>query len=81
VNDILKRITMAPQNEGKDNWDSSVSPNYECGPCQYTSKANCLTRVQEYQHSGSFVPKLAGKVVEWLDLQKDDVVLDIGCGG
>lgn len=29
----------------------------------------------------SFVPKLAGKVVQWLDLQKDDVLLDIGCGG
>ncbi|OAA73854.1 methyltransferase [Cordyceps fumosorosea ARSEF 2679] len=34
----------------------------------------------EYQHSAAFVPKLAGKVTEWLDLQKDDVVLDIGCG-
>ncbi|KAM3561307.1 hypothetical protein ARSEF4850_003288 [Beauveria asiatica] len=33
-----------------------------------------------YQHSASFVPKLAGKVTQWLDLQKDDVVLDIGCG-
>ncbi|SPO07695.1 uncharacterized protein DNG_10390 [Cephalotrichum gorgonifer] len=35
---------------------------------------------QAYQHSAAFVPKLAGKVVQWLDLQKDDVVLDIGCG-
>lgn len=34
----------------------------------------------EYQHVASFVPKLAGKVVQWLDLQKDDVLLDIGCG-
>ncbi|KAM3529194.1 hypothetical protein NHJ13051_002019 [Beauveria bassiana] len=34
----------------------------------------------DYQHSASFVPKLAGKVTRWLDLQKDDVVLDIGCG-
>ncbi|KAF5689492.1 WSS1-like protein [Fusarium circinatum] len=33
-----------------------------------------------YQHSASFVPKLATKVVQWLDLQKDDVLLDIGCG-
>ncbi|KAF4457940.1 hypothetical protein F53441_195 [Fusarium austroafricanum] len=33
-----------------------------------------------YQHSASFVPKLATKVVSWLDLQKDDVLLDIGCG-
>jgi ubiquinone/menaquinone biosynthesis C-methylase UbiE len=36
---------------------------------------------QDYQHSASFVPKLAGKVTQWLDLQKDDVVLDLGCGG
>lgn len=34
----------------------------------------------EYQNVASFVPKLAGKVVQWLDLQKDDVLLDIGCG-
>ncbi|SPJ74890.1 uncharacterized protein FTOL_04621 [Fusarium torulosum] len=33
-----------------------------------------------YQHSASFVPKLATKVISWLDLQKDDVLLDIGCG-
>ncbi|KAI5462138.1 WLM domain-containing protein [Mariannaea sp. PMI_226] len=33
-----------------------------------------------YQNVASFVPKLAGKVVQWLDLQKDDVLLDIGCG-
>ncbi|KAH8179441.1 WLM domain-containing protein [Sarocladium implicatum] len=34
----------------------------------------------DYQHSAGFVPKLAGKVTEWLDLQKDDVLLDVGCG-
>ncbi|KAF7534715.1 hypothetical protein G7Z17_g13326 [Cylindrodendrum hubeiense] len=34
----------------------------------------------EYQNVASFVPKLAGKVVQWLDLQKDDVLIDIGCG-
>ncbi|KAL7620183.1 hypothetical protein AAE478_009176 [Parahypoxylon ruwenzoriense] len=28
----------------------------------------------------SFVPKLATKIVQWLDPQKDDVILDIGCG-
>ncbi|KAF4970506.1 hypothetical protein FSARC_2474 [Fusarium sarcochroum] len=33
-----------------------------------------------YQHSASFVPKLATKVTSWLDLQKNDVLLDIGCG-
>jgi ubiquinone/menaquinone biosynthesis C-methylase UbiE len=26
------------------------------------------------------VPKLATKVVQWLDVQKDDRILDIGCG-
>ncbi|KAF7859442.1 uncharacterized protein EAF02_010890 [Botrytis sinoallii] len=31
-------------------------------------------------NSASFVPKLAGKVLGWLDVQSDDVVLDIGCG-
>ncbi|KAK1988627.1 methyltransferase domain-containing protein [Colletotrichum cereale] len=35
---------------------------------------------EAYQHSASFVPKLATKVVQWLDVQKDDVILDIGCG-
>ncbi|EMR81829.1 putative methyltransferase type 11 protein [Botrytis cinerea BcDW1] len=33
-----------------------------------------------YQNSASFVPKLAGKVLGWLDVQSDDVVLDVGCG-
>ncbi|TEY51276.1 hypothetical protein BOTCAL_0268g00010 [Botryotinia calthae] len=33
-----------------------------------------------YQNSASFVPKLAGKVLGWLNVQSDDVVLDIGCG-
>ncbi|KAF9876696.1 hypothetical protein CkaCkLH20_05542 [Colletotrichum karsti] len=35
---------------------------------------------EAYQHSASFVPKLATKVVGWLDVQKDDVILDVGCG-
>ncbi|KAI0149693.1 methyltransferase domain-containing protein [Hypoxylon sp. NC0597] len=35
---------------------------------------------EAYQHSASFVPKLATKIVRWLDPQKDDVILDIGCG-
>ncbi|TGO84627.1 hypothetical protein BPOR_0484g00080 [Botrytis porri] len=33
-----------------------------------------------YQNSASFVPKLAGKVLSWLDVQSNDVILDIGCG-
>ncbi|KAJ3949242.1 uncharacterized protein N0V96_000357 [Colletotrichum fioriniae] len=32
------------------------------------------------EHSASFVPKLATKVVQWLDVQKDDIILDVGCG-
>ena len=36
---------------------------------------------QAYQNVASFVPKLATKVVEWLDVQPEDVILDIGCGG
>ncbi|CCC08063.1 hypothetical protein SMACR_01627 [Sordaria macrospora] len=35
---------------------------------------------EAYQSAASFVPKLATKIVQWLDPQKDDVVLDIGCG-
>lgn len=35
---------------------------------------------QAYQNSASFVPKLATKVLNWLDVQKDDKILDIGCG-
>ncbi|KAI1137279.1 S-adenosyl-L-methionine-dependent methyltransferase [Hypoxylon sp. FL0543] len=35
---------------------------------------------EAYQHSASFVPKLATKIVQWLDPQKDDLILDIGCG-
>ncbi|KAM7194264.1 amidase [Naviculisporaceae sp. PSN 640] len=35
---------------------------------------------QAYQTAASFVPKLATKVMQWLDPQKDDVILDIGCG-
>ncbi|KAG4443612.1 hypothetical protein IFR05_000889 [Cadophora sp. M221] len=35
---------------------------------------------QAYQNSASFVPKLAGKVIGWLDVQEDDLILDVGCG-
>jgi len=34
-----------------------------------------------YQNSASFVPKLATKVLEWLDVQEGDSILDVGCGG
>ncbi|KAK3950948.1 S-adenosyl-L-methionine-dependent methyltransferase [Pseudoneurospora amorphoporcata] len=35
---------------------------------------------EAYQSAASFVPKLATKIVQWLDPQKDDMILDIGCG-
>lgn len=34
-----------------------------------------------YQNSASFVPKLATKVLEWLDVKEEDEILDVGCGG
>jgi len=43
--------------------------------------ARGLTHQQAYQKSASFVPKLAGKIMQWLDPQPDDVILDVGCGG
>jgi protein-L-isoaspartate O-methyltransferase len=36
---------------------------------------------QAYQNAASFVPKLATKVLEWLDVQPEDKILDVGCGG
>ncbi|KAJ0159907.1 putative methyltransferase C70.08c [Colletotrichum tanaceti] len=41
---------------------------------------NWSSEASAYQNSASFVPKLATKVVQWLDVQKDDVILDVGCG-
>ncbi|KAL2270971.1 hypothetical protein VTJ83DRAFT_342 [Remersonia thermophila] len=35
---------------------------------------------EAYQNAAAFVPKLASKVLQWLDVQKDDVILDVGCG-
>lgn len=35
---------------------------------------------KSYSTAAPFVPRLAVKVVEWLDPQKSDVILDIGCG-
>lgn len=34
-----------------------------------------------YQNSASFVPKLATKIIQWLDVQEGDDILDVGCGG
>lgn len=34
-----------------------------------------------YQNAAAFVPKLATKAVQWLDVQPTDKILDIGCGG
>lgn len=36
---------------------------------------------QSYQQAAAFVPQLATKVIQWLDVQQDDYILDIGCGG
>ncbi|KAL5345769.1 hypothetical protein ACLOAV_009523 [Pseudogymnoascus australis] len=33
-----------------------------------------------YQNAAAFVPKLATKAVQWLDVQPTDKILDIGCG-
>lgn len=35
---------------------------------------------QSYSTAAPFVPRLASKVVEWLNPQKSDVILDLGCG-
>ena len=36
---------------------------------------------ESYQRAASFVPQMTQKVVQLLDVQPDDVILDIGCGG
>ncbi|KAK4183216.1 S-adenosyl-L-methionine-dependent methyltransferase [Podospora australis] len=33
-----------------------------------------------YQKNLSFVPKLASRIMQWLDADKDDAILDLGCG-
>lgn len=68
---------MAGEQQEKDNWTSKVCRPV---PCKASSQ-KILTVFKEYQHSAAFVPKLATKVVSWLDIQKDDVILDVGCGG
>lgn len=65
--------------EKQDNWSSEVKP-----PPPTITKINPPTNprtTKAYQHSASFVPKLATKIMQWLDPQPDDVILDIGCGG
>lgn len=36
---------------------------------------------EAYQNAAAFVPKLATKVVGWLDVKDGDFILDVGCGG
>lgn len=36
---------------------------------------------ESYQRAASFVPRMTEKVVQLLNVQPDDVILDIGCGG
>lgn len=35
---------------------------------------------QSYSTAAPFVPRLAARVVKWLDPQESDIILDIGCG-
>lgn len=35
---------------------------------------------EQYQQAAGFVPKLATKIIDWLDLKTSDRILDIGCG-
>ncbi|KAK3694061.1 S-adenosyl-L-methionine-dependent methyltransferase [Podospora appendiculata] len=42
--------------------------------------ASAVTDPWSTEHAASFVPKLATKIMQWLDPQKDDVILDVGCG-
>ena len=36
---------------------------------------------ESYQRAASFVPQVTEKVMQLLDVQPDDLILDIGCGG
>ncbi|QSZ36424.1 hypothetical protein DSL72_006301 [Monilinia vaccinii-corymbosi] len=44
------------------------------------SKNSQESSSKAYQNSASFVPKLATKVLKWLDVRRGDVILDVGCG-
>jgi protein-L-isoaspartate O-methyltransferase len=63
----------------EDHWSSEVGNITEIAWLE--SDMRCSPTRQAYQNVASFVPKLATKVVEWLDVQPEDVILDIGCGG
>ncbi len=65
----------------KDNWSSEASHVTIWTLTQHDGPSSSLTLNQDYQNAASFVPKLATKVMQWLDPQKDDVILDVGCGG
>lgn len=67
--------------ENKDNWSSEASGFLASCLWHRGEPAQLTDKEQAYQNSASFVPKLATKVMQWLDPQKDDVILDIGCGG
>lgn len=67
---------MSTESKQEDHWSSTV---FTISSSQ-KSLSQKLTRKKAYQNSASFVPKLATKVLGWLDVQKDDVILDIGCG-
>jgi tRNA/tmRNA/rRNA uracil-C5-methylase (TrmA/RlmC/RlmD family) len=76
------------ESQKEDNWSSEVDyhlPSTHISLHKHSIAFPLLVRVtdkeQAYQNAASFVPKLATKVMQWLDPQKDDVILDVGCGG
>lgn len=52
---------------------------YKAARKQHSSSDNW--NAEQYHAAAGFVPKLAGKVLEWVELKPGDRVLDIGCGG
>jgi tRNA/tmRNA/rRNA uracil-C5-methylase (TrmA/RlmC/RlmD family) len=78
---------MATQPNTSEHWSSevttslSLSLSHSSGPKLPSQLSSILIHTsQAYQHSASFVPKLATKVLNWLDTQPSDQILDIGCG-
>ena len=74
----------SPRQEQKENWSSEVTLSLSLDGILFTPlvrlAANRIS-VKVYQNVASFVPKLATVVLGWLDVQRDDVILDVGCGG
>ncbi|KAL2165363.1 hypothetical protein VTH06DRAFT_661 [Thermothelomyces fergusii] len=73
---------MAGQENKEDDWSSEVRLHPVLRHARRIIPVSLVADTQKraYQNAASFVPKLATKVMQWLDPQKDDVILDIGCG-